>query len=279
MNYPFVFILNKSLVFFNLLMLLVMSALGAAAALMGTLFGQVGTYWYFIVAVILMVMGLQLAGIIKLNLGGNSQKFLPQKTGLIGALILGMLFGLVLSPCASPVLAVILTLAAVQGKVAYGSSLLFAYALGDGTDFDTIYFRNTLPAGTFAIVEGAWLLRPTLAEQLTQEEEPEAEPQPEPSPEPGADVEVGKPPVITPQPQPAPQAQTYRRVTIQTPVDWRQWYDFYQAIIRPLVEAGVEVKLELSVEASGEIDANLVDLSVKESVLQFNPQGNVTVEE
>jgi cytochrome c-type biogenesis protein len=112
---------------------LVMSALGAAAALMGTLFGDVGTYWYFIVAVILMVMGLQLAGVLKLNLGGNSQKFLPRQTGLIGALILGMLFGLVLSPCASPVLAVILTLAAVQGKVAYGSTLLFAYALGQGT--------------------------------------------------------------------------------------------------------------------------------------------------
>jgi len=112
---------------------LVMSALGAAAALMGTLFGDVGTYWYFIVAVILMVMGLQLAGLINLNLGGNSQKFLPKQTGLIGALILGMLFGLVLSPCASPVLAVILTLAAVQGKVAYGSTLLFAYALGQGT--------------------------------------------------------------------------------------------------------------------------------------------------
>jgi cytochrome c biogenesis protein CcdA len=111
----------------------VMSALGAAAAVMGTLFGDVGTYWYFIVAVILMVMGLQLAGLINLHLGGKSQKFLPKQTGLLGALILGVLFGLVLSPCASPVLAVILTLVAFQGKVAYGSSLLFAYALGQGT--------------------------------------------------------------------------------------------------------------------------------------------------
>jgi cytochrome c-type biogenesis protein len=40
---------------------------------------------------------------------------------------------LVLSPCASPVLAVILTLAAVKREVAYGSTLLFAYALGQGT--------------------------------------------------------------------------------------------------------------------------------------------------
>lgn len=95
--------------------------------------GQVGTYWYFVVAVILMVMGLQLSGMINLKLGGNAQRFLPQRTGLIGAMILGALFGLVLSPCVSPVLAVILTLAAVKGEVAYGSSLLFAYALGQGT--------------------------------------------------------------------------------------------------------------------------------------------------
>jgi cytochrome c biogenesis protein CcdA len=112
---------------------LVMSILGAMAAMMGTMFGQVGVYWYFVVAVILMVMGLQLSGVIHLKLGGVSQKFLPQRTGLIGALILGALFGLVLSPCASPVLAVILTLAAVKGEVAYGSTLLFAYALGQGT--------------------------------------------------------------------------------------------------------------------------------------------------
>lgn len=112
---------------------LIMSILGAMAALLGTMFGQVGTFWYFVVAAILMVMGLQLAGVINLKLGGASQNLLPRRTGLWGALILGMLFGLVLSPCASPVLAVILTLAAVQGKVVYGSTLLFTYALGQGT--------------------------------------------------------------------------------------------------------------------------------------------------
>lgn len=112
---------------------LVMSILGAVAALMGTMFGDVGAGWRFAIALIFMIMGLQLAGVINLKMGGNTQRFLPQRTGLVGALILGALFGLVLSPCASPVLAVILTLAAVKGEVAYGSSLLFAYALGQGT--------------------------------------------------------------------------------------------------------------------------------------------------
>jgi len=128
---------------------LVMSALGAAAALMGTLFGDVGNYWYFLVGIILMVMGLQLTGVIRLRLGTGREKFLPKKTGLLGALILGVLFGLVLSPCASPVLAVILTLVAFQGKVLYGTTLLFTYALGQGT--------LVLLAGTFTGVINAYL--------------------------------------------------------------------------------------------------------------------------
>ena len=79
-----------------------------------------------------MVMGLQLTGVLKLKLGGNAQRFIPQRTGLMGALILGMLFGLVLSPCASPVLAVVLTVAAVQGEVAYGSTLPLRLRPGTG---------------------------------------------------------------------------------------------------------------------------------------------------
>ncbi|MFZ5448422.1 MAG: cytochrome c biogenesis CcdA family protein [Thermodesulfobacteriota bacterium] len=145
---------NKKQAFFYSLtfvvgLAVVMSILGAMAALAGTMFGDVGTYWYFVVAVILIVMGLQLSGLINLKLGGNAHRFMPQRTGLVGALILGMLFGLVLSPCASPVLAVILTLAAVQGKVAYGSTLLFAYALGQGT--------LILLAGTFTGVIESYL--------------------------------------------------------------------------------------------------------------------------
>ncbi|AEB09445.1 cytochrome c biogenesis CcdA family protein [Desulfobacca acetoxidans] len=110
----------------------IMALLGAMASLMGTMFGMHGPVWNFILAGVLIIMGLHLAGVIHLKLE-TSQKLIPQRTGLLGAFILGLLFGTVLSPCASPVLAVILTLAAVQQKVVYGSSLLFAYALGQGT--------------------------------------------------------------------------------------------------------------------------------------------------
>ena len=62
-------------------------------------------------------------------------------------------------------------------------------------------------------------------------------------------------------------------------MDWRQWYDFYQAVITPLIETGAEVHLHLRLDASGEVDANSVELSVKESRLQFNPQGRVNAKD
>jgi hypothetical protein len=37
--------------------------------------------------------------------------------------------------------------------------------------------------------------------------------------------------------------------------------------------------VQLHLEASGELDADLIDLSVKESVTQLDPRGEVEVEE
>jgi hypothetical protein len=62
-------------------------------------------------------------------------------------------------------------------------------------------------------------------------------------------------------------------------VDWQRWYDFYQSVIEPLIEAGAEVAVELHLEATGELDADMIDLSVKESVTQLDPQGKVETEE
>ena len=33
-------------------------------------------------------------------------------------------------------------------------------------------------------------------------------------------------------------AALYARVTVETPVDWRQRYDFYQAVIKSIAESG-----------------------------------------
>ncbi|RME22726.1 MAG: hypothetical protein D6806_12510 [Deltaproteobacteria bacterium] len=55
----------------------------------------------------------------------------PKVRGLLGALLLGLLFGLVSTPCAAPILVVLLTyLAGANASVAYGGLLLLVYALG-----------------------------------------------------------------------------------------------------------------------------------------------------
>jgi cytochrome c biogenesis protein CcdA len=106
------------------------TVLGMAAALAGKVYGEVSSTWNWVVAAVCVVMGLHLTGIVTVpipSLGGR----LPQTRGLLGALVLGLLFGVVSAPCAAPVLVVLLTYLAGSGaSIAYGGLLLLVYALG-----------------------------------------------------------------------------------------------------------------------------------------------------
>jgi cytochrome c biogenesis protein CcdA len=103
--------------------------LGAIASLLGRLFGDVGKLWYYLAAGVALVMGLYLLGVIKIPFPKTVEMKTKHK-GILGAFLLGLLFGMVSSPCATPVLAVILALVATKAKIVYGISLLFVYALG-----------------------------------------------------------------------------------------------------------------------------------------------------
>ena len=50
----------------------------------------------------------------------------------MGAFLFGILFGVVASPCSTPILAAIATIAAARGSVPQGALLLFVYGLGKG---------------------------------------------------------------------------------------------------------------------------------------------------
>lgn len=103
--------------------------LGLIAAFMGSLLGDVGSFWQYAVAGICLVMGLHLLGVFNFELPLPS-RFKTQKKGMIGAFLLGLLFGVVSTPCATPVLAVLLVYIASKGSLPYGALLLFCYALG-----------------------------------------------------------------------------------------------------------------------------------------------------
>jgi cytochrome c biogenesis protein CcdA len=105
------------------------TALGAAAALTGTLIGDVSWLWKAVLAVVLIVMGLHLTGLVTLPLPQlDGKRF--RGAGLAGAFGLGALTGTLSSPCATPILVVVLSLVAFERKVLWGTTLLAAYSLG-----------------------------------------------------------------------------------------------------------------------------------------------------
>ncbi len=114
---------------FTLGLTITFTDLGIIAGAMGRLFGDIGNFWNYVLPPVAILLGLQLLGVFNLNIG-ISQRFLPKRKALFGAFLMGLFFGIVASPCATPVLAVILTFAATQKEIAYSGGLLLAYALG-----------------------------------------------------------------------------------------------------------------------------------------------------
>ena len=119
-RYSLAFVLGLSLTF---------TAFGAAAGLLGTMFGSLGGWWYVAAGIVALVMAGQMIGFYEIHLP-IKRDFKPKQGGIIGSFILGLFFGVVSSPCATPVLVVILTYVATKGEILYGTALLFTYALG-----------------------------------------------------------------------------------------------------------------------------------------------------
>ncbi len=119
--YSMVFVLGLGMTF---------TALGATAALAGQIYGDVSGVWKWFVAATCLFMGLHLMGILNIPLP-SPVRSQPRVRGVLGALLLGLLFGTISTPCATPILVVLLAYLAGSGaSVLYGAALLMTYALG-----------------------------------------------------------------------------------------------------------------------------------------------------
>lgn len=120
-----VFVVGMSLVF---------STIGAIAGALGRAV-LVGAWASYAVAALCVVLGMHMLGVIDLPFDALN-RFLPAKRrdsrGFAGAFLFGVLFGVVASPCSTPILAAIATIAAARGSVLQGAALLFVYGLGKG---------------------------------------------------------------------------------------------------------------------------------------------------
>ena len=119
-HYSLAFVLGLSLTF---------TAFGAAAGLLGTMFGTLGGWWFVVAGIVALIMGGQLMGLYEISLPFRHD-YKPKQGGVVGSFLLGLFFGVVSSPCATPVLVVLLTVVATKGEVLYGVALLFTYAVG-----------------------------------------------------------------------------------------------------------------------------------------------------
>ena len=120
-----------------------LAGLGIFAATVGKVYGQIGIGLPIVVSLVAIIMGLNLLEILPLQFpswGGTDWIKEDLPIGLRSYLF-GLTFGLVASPCSTPVLATLLAWVGKTGDLVLGGILLVAYACG--------YVAPLVLAGTF----------------------------------------------------------------------------------------------------------------------------------
>ena len=111
--------------------------LGATATALGQLVAENLPLLAKIAGVIIIIAGLHFLGVIHIPLLHREARYHAdtRPAGLIGAYLIGVAFAFGWTPCIGPVLGAILAVAAGEGSVSQGVSLLFVYSLGLGIPF------------------------------------------------------------------------------------------------------------------------------------------------
>ncbi len=106
--------------------------LGGTTSLLGRLYGQVPGIVPTVVALLAVVMGLNLLGLLRLPLpaGPDPELWRQRVPAPLAPLAAGAAFGLAASPCTTPVLAVLLAWIAQQGQPVVGMLLLTCFGAG-----------------------------------------------------------------------------------------------------------------------------------------------------
>lgn len=120
-----------------------LAALGILAAVVGKVYGQIGLGLPIVVSVIAILMGLNLLEALPLQLPnwGGMDWISQELPEAVRSYLIGLTFGLVASPCSTPVLASILAWISTTQDPVLGSVLLLAYTAG--------YVAPLILAGTF----------------------------------------------------------------------------------------------------------------------------------
>jgi cytochrome c-type biogenesis protein len=103
--------------------------LGTIASTLGKLMGTSSSWWYIALGILMVLMALQMWEVYNF-IPSTYVKSKNMKKGYMGSFVAGMLGGLFSSPCATPVLVVLLSIVAKQGNITKGLLLLLLYSIG-----------------------------------------------------------------------------------------------------------------------------------------------------
>lgn len=120
-----------------------LAGLGIIAATLGKVYGQIGIGLPIVVSIIAILMGLNLLEALPLQLPdwGSTEWISQELPQSVRAYCIGLSFGLVASPCSTPVLASLLGWVASTKDLILGAALLLSYTAG--------YVTPLILAGTF----------------------------------------------------------------------------------------------------------------------------------
>ncbi len=114
--------------------------MGLIAGITGTAFGSLtqNPYVLFVFTALFFIMALMMSDYIALPgfsaFSSSHSKIAAKRTDL-SAFLLGLITGLVASPCVGPVVLFLLTLIVSKGSILYGTMLMFFFSLGLGVIF------------------------------------------------------------------------------------------------------------------------------------------------
>ncbi|MBI5582436.1 MAG: sulfite exporter TauE/SafE family protein [Deltaproteobacteria bacterium] len=103
--------------------------IGVVSALLGRMLGDIGNYWQILVGLILIWVALGMLGVEKCSYSSRLLQVLNLK-GLLGALVLGLAYGVLSGSCTFGFIAPILAVISIQKEVSAGLLLILLFAVG-----------------------------------------------------------------------------------------------------------------------------------------------------
>ena len=116
-------------VIFSIGLFISIAALGIICSLLGSMLGQVSPYWTMPVGAILIWIALDMWGVSRCSMAGSLMGRIKIK-GLLGALVLGLSYGILSGSCTFGFIAPILAIITIQQKVLIGMAYIVLFGIG-----------------------------------------------------------------------------------------------------------------------------------------------------